>query len=545
MLLGFIGVMLVMTSSVSDPVLHRGVETGEEIPYVHQNTGRELAVNVDLTRFNPTQIDSVLATLQTSGFVYLRQPISWATIEPTQGNFDWTQLDAIFEHASARGMQIMATIENTPDWARRASERGYADAAPSDPQTLAAFTTALVQRYGARLPFVQFYDRPNLPERWGGSTPSPSEYVQLMAAANSAARGANAEVKVLLAEMDPRGASGEIGDDFNFIRQVYAVGGAPFFDIVSLQLDGGTHSPSDRSISESDLNLSRAIALRELMIEQGDRAKAIWATRYGWAASASLSNEDAASYLLEGIQRAREEWPWMGPMFGWSLIPEDPWGSYSLLNADGTAKPQFEKLASFGASGAPLIAATGYAPMLSRAVDYSGSWNEQHLNGLVYQTSSETGATMTLHFSGTGIDAILRESPDAGILRATLDGKPLPGNFPVEDGVSIIDLEWYQAQDIRSSLASGLSDGEHVLVLSLADQGSVTVGGLIVTRRLPMVWPIILLAVAGLILLIAGFRDVIYLVAQRWGHLDRPTTAHAIPSWGHFSERWTGRWSGR
>ncbi len=134
MLLGLIGVLLVATSGVSDPVLHRGVETGAEVPYVHQNTGRELAVNVDLTRFDPSQIDSVLATLQTSGFVYLRQPISWAAVEQTQGSFNWERLDAIFEHASARGMQIVATIVNTPDWARRASERGYADAAASDPR---------------------------------------------------------------------------------------------------------------------------------------------------------------------------------------------------------------------------------------------------------------------------------------------------------------------------------------------------------------------------------------------------------------------------
>ncbi len=544
-LLGLIGLLLIVTSGMTDPVLHRGVETGEEVPYVQQNTGRELAVNVDLTRFDPAQIDSVLATLQTSGFVYLRQPVSWASIEATQGTFDWTQLDSIIDRATARGMKLVTVIENTPDWARRASERGYADAAPSDPKTLAAFTTALITRYATNIQFIQFMDRPNLPERWGGSTPSPAEYVQLLAAANNAARGANAEIKILLAELDPKGSSGQIGDDFDFIRQVYAVGGAPYFDIMSLQLDGGTHSPSDRSVSEENLNLSRAIALRELMIDQGDRAKSIWATRYGWAASPDLSNEVAADYGLEGIQRAREEWPWMGPMFGWSLIPEDPWGSYSLLNADGTAKPQFQVLADYGASGAPRIAATGYAPMLSSAVDYSGSWNEQHLNGRVYQTSNETNATLALRFSGTGIDAILRESPDAGMLKATLDGKPLQGSFPVEDGASMIDLEWFQAQDIRSSLASGLDDGEHELVLSLAGEGRVTIGGLIVTRRLPMVWPIIVLSVAGLIFLIAGFRDFIYVIAQRWGHLDRPATGHGIPSWGYFSERWTGRWSNR
>jgi hypothetical protein len=233
----------------------------------------------------------------------------------------------------------------------------------------------------------------------------------------------------------------------------------------------------------------------------------------------------------------------MGPLFVWDLVPmNESWAPYALLQADGTAKPQFTALASFGATRQAEIAPTGFAPMQSSAVVYQGTWQVQHLDRQVFQTTSETNATVTLRFRGTGIDAILRQSPDAGPVRATLDGEPLPGNFPVEEGASIIDLEWFQALDRRTSLASGLEDGEHVLTLTLASEGRLTIGGLIVTRRQPMVWPIIVLTVAGIVALVAGFRDLIYLIANRWGHLNRPGSRRIGPVWGQFSERWAGRW---
>jgi hypothetical protein len=532
---------MIASSAIIDPVLHRGVETGEEMPYTVQNTGREMAVNVDLTRFDPAQIDSVLSTLQTSGFVYIRQPISWATFEPADGSYDWSLLDTIVNGATAHGLTLVATIENTPGWARRASELNYADAPPSDASTLADFTTQLARRYTENLQFYQFYDRPNLSERWGGATPSPSEYVELLAAAFGAVRTANSEAKVLLAELDPRGSSGVLGDDFTYIQRVYDVGGAAFFDIASIQLDGGSRAPSDRSVSTDRLNLSRAILLRDLMTDQGDQTKAIWATRYGWAASGSLSDGTVADYLLEGIDRARNEWPWMGPLFAWSLVSDVEAAPYSLLSADGTAKPQFSALASFGASPDSSVAPTGFVPMLSNAVSYSGNWDDQHLNRQVFRTSSETNASVTLRFKGTGIVAILRESPDAGVLHATLDGEPLGDRFPIEDGASVIDLEWSQAQDIQSTLAEGLDDGEHTLVLTLASEGRVTIGGMIVVRSLPMVWPIMLLTLAGIVLLVAGFRDLVYVIANRWGHFDVRRGLRRGPSWGQFSERWAHR----
>jgi hypothetical protein len=537
------GLLLVSVGGLVDPLLHRGVETGSEIPYVRQTTGRELATNVDLTRFDQSQIDPILTSLQTNGFAYLRQPISWSMVEPVEGQFVWTQLDAVINGATARGMRVIALINDTPDWARRASELNYPDAPPSDLEALSVFLRAVATRYGESLDFYQLYDRPNLPVNWGGSAPSPSEYTELLATAYGALRETNSESRVLLAELDPFGASGQAGDDLVFLGRLYDVGAAPFFDIAAFQLDGGSRSPSDRTVSAERMNFSRAIAMRELMVERGDSAKAIWATRYGWEANEDHSHGLVAGYLREGIERARREWPWMGPLFAWDLSPiHEEWAGYALLNADGTVRPQFDAMASFGTSDRSRTAPTGFAPMASSAMSYEGNWQLQHLDPQIFRTTSEVGATITFRFEGTGLEAILRQGPDAGLVRATLDGGPLPNtNFPVEDGASIIDLEWFEASDIRATLASDLGSGTHELRISLGTEGRLTIGGFIATKRLSMVWPIKVLAVGGIALLIAGFRELIFLIARRWGHLDRTTVSRPGPLWGQFSERWASR----
>jgi hypothetical protein len=180
--------------------------------------------------------------------------------------------------------------------------------------------------------------------------------------------------------------------------------------------------------------------------------------------------------------------------------------------------------------------------MASSAMSYEGNWQLQHLDPQIFRTTSEVGATITFRFEGTGLEAILRQGPDAGLVRATLDGGPLPNtNFPVEDGASIIDLEWFEASDIRATLASDLGSGTHELRISLGTEGRLTIGGFIATKRLSMVWPIKVLAVGGIALLIAGFRELIFLIARRWGHLDRTTVSRPGPLWGQFSERWASR----
>jgi hypothetical protein len=213
----------------------------------------------------------------------------------------------------------------------------------------------------------------------------------------------------------------------------------------------------------------------------------------------------------------------MGLMFAWSLVPSASSGDapgYALLNNDLTATPAFLALSALGTGTDGSLAGTGFVPMESRPISYDGTWSDQHLNDLIFKTTGETNASATLRFRGTGVEAYLRESRQAGLLKVTLDGGPLPG-WPSDGHASVIDLSFYQAENVWVTLASGLADAPHELRLTLGGPGQLTIGGVVIARDAPLVWPVALLAPTSLALLIIALRDVAYFAAARAGYLQR------------------------
>jgi hypothetical protein len=259
------------------------------------------------------------------------------------------------------------------------------------------------------------------------------------------------------------------------------------------------------------------------MIEEGDSTKPVWLTHFGWDIGDGISRQTQAEYLVAGMERVRTEWPWAGPVFQWALLPQQAGAGNegrALLNEDGTSTIAFESVTKLADSGVGTVAPTGFVPMDSGPVAYSGAWNDQHLDGRVFKTTSEVGATSTITFEGTGIVVYLRRSPDAGLIRATLDGEPLP-DWGNEDGASTIDLTYYQAQDIAVTLASNLNDGVHKLSLTMSDPGQLTIGGAVVSRDPPLRWPVVVALFAALAMTVVAIREIAMVAAERGG-LMRP-----------------------
>lgn len=520
-----LGLCVASGAAISDIYLHRGVESGAEQPYVVQSTGRDLAINIDLSLFPQSQYDSIAKVLQTSGYRFVRQHFAWSSIEATKGSYSWTGYDVMVNSLAAHGIRVVAVLDGSPGWSREPASVAYLDAPPQNPADYAAFVAEFVKHYTGTIQYIQIWDLPNRAEHWGGVPATPSDYVKLLTPAFNASRSANSETKVVLAELDPYGAGSSLGDDLRFLRGAYDAGAKSFFDILSARVDGGSATPYDRKVSVNRLDLSRAILFRELLIDQGDDAKPVWFTHYGWKASSDngIDQTTQADFMVAGLKRARAEWPWSGLMFGWDLVPRlspDDSTGYALLDASGAATPAFKAVSDFALGGAAVTASTGFVPMDSAPVSYTGSWADQHLNRRTFKTTSETGASATVTFKGAGLTAFLRLSPQAGPIHVTIDGKPIPGR-KVQDGAGLIDLQYFAAQDVPVMLVNGLNDDVHTLVISLAGPGTLTVGGLVVVRNPPLLWPVImLLAVAGL-LVAAAFRETIYVIAMRAGYLQR------------------------
>jgi polysaccharide biosynthesis protein PslG len=518
-LLLVLGLVMALGAAVADAYLHRGIETSAEPPYVVQVSGRDLATNVDLRAFPDEQIQTIAATLRSSGFGYVRQIFSWADLEPQQDTYAWEEYDAIVRGLHDAGIGIVAVLLDAPQWSRPTGTAEQTVAPPADMADFAAFAGDFVRRYGSYIGYVQVWDHPNDPKMWGGRAAQPDQYLELLAPAFNAIRSADPRAQVILAEFADRDSAGLVGADITYLRAIYEAGGAPIFDVVAASVDGGAASPYDRRVHANQLSLSRAVIFREVLRDHDDSIKPIWLTHFGWDAVGAISREDQAEYLVAGIERIRAEWPWAGLVFQWTLLPdssEPAAEDRALLNPDGTATLAYDAVVNLASQGIGSVAPTGFVPMDSAPVTYSGAWSDQHLAGRIFKTTSETGASTSIRFEGTGLIAYLRRSPQAGLIRATLDGEPLP-DWNNENGASTIDLSFYQAEDVAVTLASNLEDGVHEVTLTLVEPGEVTMGGAVVSRDPPLRWPVVVALISALALSIFAAREFVTIAAERAG----------------------------
>jgi len=517
------GLGLGTAAALMDNYLHRGVEGGAEQPYVVKPTGKELATNIDLRLFPDQEIDSVAQELNQSGFRYVRQEFSWRQIEPNQGDFQWVAYDAIVQTLTKYDIQLIAVIKEAPAWATGSGVLKATDSPPSDPATMQAFTLALTQHYGDRLPFLQIWDQPNLASHWGGTPATGEAFLPYLGAAFNGARAGNLEVKLVTPElaMDSDQITGQT--DLEFMQDLLRVNGAPFLDVVGVSLDGGKFSPDDRRVNAHRRNMSRAILFRDMLVKAGYVQTPIWATSFGWSAQGSVTRDDQGEYVVRGMNRSWSEWPWMGLMVQWSFIdpdPNSPDANYAIVLSDGRGTPLYAQLTAPTVRTRAGVANTGFAPMDSSAVSYDGNWQDQHLEGRTFRTTSESQSSATLTFRGSGVIAYIRTGPQSGNIRIELDGKVVSGGLG-ENGDEWSFKDSLGTNDFPHTLLANLPDTQHTVTMTLVGSGELTLGGLEVVRNAPFVWPVMLITVGSLLLIFFAVRSLIYLVAISAGYLRR------------------------
>jgi len=542
LLLG-LGIALAASAAITDSYLHRGVESGAEQPHVVQPTGKDLATNADLRVFPPDQLESVAQALSGAGIRYVRQTFSWEQIEQSQGTFDWSQYDRFVEHLGRREIGVIAVVTQTPSWAIAPGGEGFPDAPPDEPALLQTFTQAITSRFGDAVPFVQIWDQPNLATRWGGSAATGESFFPFLVAGFNGARAGNPDVRVISPELAIESDTLEGPGDLEFIRRLYRFNGGSFFDILGIELDGGSYSPDDRRTSANRLNFSRAILFRDLMLAEADQGTPIWATSFGWAAKDNISRNEQAEFVLRGMERSWSEWPWMGLMVQWTFIasPESPEASYSVVLPTGSATPLYRRLVSGAVTERAGRANTGFAPMDSDAVSYGGNWQDQHLENRTFKTTRQVGSSAMFTFQGTGLIMFVRSGPDVGAFLLEIDGKIVPGGEG-ESGDEWRLSGFSTTNDLPRSGESGLPDTKHIATITLMTPGELTLGGFVVERDPPFVWPVILMTVSAMILLFFALRSFAYHAAIKTGHLRRLDGIEAWPQLPQMPDWRPGRW---
>ncbi|MCC6802707.1 MAG: beta-galactosidase, partial [Anaerolineae bacterium] len=439
-----------------------------------------LGVNAELTQYEPNRLAEQLEQMRLAHITWVRQFFRWDEIEPQPGEFQWERWDAIVQpFANDSQLKLVAVLMNTPDWAR---EGDQPTAPPTDPAAFARFAAAFAARYGATIDTYQVWDEPNLTANWGGLPPRPVEYLALLTAAYSAIHGADAGATVIAAALAPTTEQGPDNiSDIRYLRDLYALGAAPYMDAVAGKPYGFDTPPDDRAVDESVLNFSRIVALREIMVQNGDGRKALWASAFGWNSLpedwagessiwGSVSAEQRVSYTLAALDRADREWAWLGGMILQNWQPNAPgldpqWG-FALRDQRDNPTLLYVALEQ---RTQPTTATNGLYFPANEFARYSGVWTFGDLGADIGWVQD---SQLDFVYAGSDLSLLVREDDYVALLYATVDGQPANALPRDAEGSAILNLTSGTRQPKLSlvPVAHGLGSGTHTLHVT-ADRG--------------------------------------------------------------------------
>ena len=438
-------------TAYTDQLVNGGVTWGplphdwKPIAYTDVNP---MGVNLFLEKeVEPENITRTLQMVKEGGFTWARQGFAWNDIEiGAKGNYTdtrnpgppvdaWAKYDRIVDAYNRFGIEIIARLDSPPVWARKpgADVEQFHKGPPNDNNDYGDFVAAVANRYRGKIRYFQIWNEPNLYGEWGGEAVSAAAYTELLKVAHRAIKSANPQAVIITAALAPTAEDTVRNrNDILFLEDMYSAGAAPYFDILSTMLYGLGQSPNERRTDLKRLNFSRPILLRHVMERNGDSHKPIWISEYAWISlpsdfpgdparniwGDSVDEETQARWLVEGYERARREWPWMGVMNVWYFRepdprPDEPANYFAIVRPDYTSRPAYDALKAYS----QRLRLENTSPVTRLG------YQEDILDMDVGGGHGRFGTfTETLGFTGTGLDVALCRFCSVGVLE--VDGRP-------------------------------------------------------------------------------------------------------------------------
>jgi hypothetical protein len=449
------------------------------------------------------KIHRTLRLISEAGFKWIRQEFPWEDIEiEGKGVFQdrregrdvssWEKYDHIVDLAEEYGVGIIARLDNPPAWTRAAGNELGTLAPPDNYADYGDFVYAVVSRYEGRIKYYQIWNEPNIYPEWGEAAVDPEAYTELLKVAYQRAKEADPEAVILSAGLAPTTERTERNlEDLIFLQRMYDAGAKDYFDILSVQGYGLWNGPTDRRASPDRANFSRVLLIRELMVQNGDANKPIWASEVGWNALprdfdgfpyyGRVSEELQAAYSAGAYERAQLEWPWMGVMSYWffkrpgDYEKDQAFYYFRMMDPDFSPHPVYYALKE-QASATPILG-LGYHQEDHWAVRYQGTWEDVADADAVlggYRASANAGDSLSFVFWGTDLSLVPVCHATSGRLELVVDGQ--------RTELDLGSLETSYGSEVL--LVGGLPEGTHEAQLTVASSaqggGQVAIDSLIV-----------------------------------------------------------------
>lgn len=308
---------------------------------------------------NATQVDAIYAAMQERGVTWIRADLEWSGIEATMGNFTWARADIAVDRARSHGINVLATLDYTPAWARTNQTSDHYP--PDDPNDYAAFARAAVLRYKDRVHEWEIWNEPNYWRFWLPK-PDVTAYTTLLKQAYTAIKSVDPAATVMVGGLTPSSGANRAT---TFLQSIYDRNGGTsngLFDAVAWHPYCRSKRPTistDSWCAWYQMNGANPSG-RSIMVAHGDTAKQIWPTEYGVCTGGV---GDLATSELKQAADMKDAYDgagtlsYLGPLFWYNwqdLTADQTQRSYNfcgLTTVDGTKKVSWYKYRHLARTG--------------------------------------------------------------------------------------------------------------------------------------------------------------------------------------------------
>lgn len=254
--------------------------------------------------------------------------VTWAELEPRQGEWKWDRLDRIVKNARQAGVEILLPLQATPEWAASdpTSAGAYGPGANTVPARMAdwtAYVSAVATRYKGLITTYEIWNEPNLKKFFDGT---PEQMAELTRAAATVIRAVDPQAQLVCSSI-----TGDYG--IPWLKRYLARDTGRACDVI------GYHFYTKHMPPERMLPVIRAV--RDTMNDAGVGAMPLWNTESGWVIGISpdidvkasgfkadvkiLTADEATAYIPRALLLARHSgverfywYSWDHPSMGFS-----------------------------------------------------------------------------------------------------------------------------------------------------------------------------------------------------------------------------------
>ena len=312
------------------------------------------------------------------GFGWVKLYVSWRDIEPSPGVFSSGGYpDNAVSQARNNNLHIIMLVFGTPSWASGSSSTDLTIPPTYDHAAdFGTFMGNLAAHYQGQVDAYEIWNEENVNGTWGGESPDPVLYTNMLKTAYPAVKSADANALVISGGVANTGDGNPpqaIGD-LIYLQDILQQGAASYVDAIGIHPYPGACAPEATSCnSPPGTFFRRAEAEHNTVVANGGGNLPLWITEAGYFSQPGAIDPNAAgcnggnglggftayevdentkaSWVVDAYTYAYNNWPWLGAFFLMNLDLSqgsyatcDPVRFWSILTASGGETPAYNAL---------------------------------------------------------------------------------------------------------------------------------------------------------------------------------------------------------